>query len=63
MLQRRKNKLWEIKRRYSFKMGVFIILKFLGVVKVGIKKELIEYAYNCLEDKYISEFEDYISCL
>ena len=45
------------------KRGVFIILKFLGVVKVGIKKELIEYAYNCLEDKYISEFEDYISCL
>ena len=27
-----------------------------------IKGELIEYAYNCLEDKYVSEFEDYISC-
>ena len=27
-----------------------------------IKEELIEYAKNCLEDKYISEYEDYISC-
>jgi phage terminase large subunit-like protein len=27
-----------------------------------ILKELIEYANNCLQDKYVSEFEDYISC-
>lgn len=27
-----------------------------------IREELIEYAKNCLEDKYISEYEDYISC-
>ncbi|GAA0069244.1 terminase large subunit [Clostridium sardiniense] len=27
-----------------------------------ILNELIQYANNCLEDKYISEYEDYISC-
>lgn len=27
-----------------------------------ILEELIEYANNCLEDKYVSEYEDYISC-
>lgn len=27
-----------------------------------IKQELIEYCNNCLEDKQVSEFEDYISC-
>ncbi|MDZ5148619.1 terminase large subunit [Clostridium perfringens] len=27
-----------------------------------IREELIIYANNCLEDKYISEYEDYISC-
>lgn len=27
-----------------------------------ILEELIEYANNCIQDKYVSEFEDYISC-
>lgn len=30
--------------------------------EIPIIEELIEYAHNCLEDKYISEYEDYISC-
>lgn len=30
--------------------------------EIPIIEELIEYAQNCLEDKYISEYEDYISC-
>ncbi|WP_454053961.1 hypothetical protein [Clostridium sp. Marseille-Q7071] len=27
-----------------------------------ILEELIQYANYCLEDKYINEYEDYISC-
>lgn len=27
-----------------------------------ILNELIDYANNCLEDKFISEYEDFISC-
>lgn len=29
---------------------------------MSIKEELIEYCYNCLNDTYINEYEDYISC-
>ncbi len=29
---------------------------------MSIKKELIQYVNYCLSDKYVSEFEDYISC-
>lgn len=29
---------------------------------MSIKDELIQYCYRCLNDEYINEFEDYISC-
>ena len=30
---------------------------------MNIKDELIQYCNYCLEDKYISDYEDYISCV
>lgn len=29
---------------------------------MSIKEELIQYCHDCLQDKYVSEYEDYISC-
>lgn len=30
---------------------------------MNIKDELIQYCHYCIEDTYISDYEDYISCV